>query len=151
MQSSSMTYSIEAASKISQSGTPRSDDANMLLVFLAFLAPSEKINVDLLSRGAAPRKRYTATGEIQVVGADQMGLNGDLSTFMSDSLRLNDAFYELKQLSVILEDNAGGYTLDRSAATFVQELLSPAHAIAWRFQALFIAYGAIPWKYIDAP
>ncbi|KND92894.1 hypothetical protein TOPH_02403 [Tolypocladium ophioglossoides CBS 100239] len=41
------------------SSSIRSEDANILLVLLSFLSPSEEIPLDLLFRGAMPRRRWT--------------------------------------------------------------------------------------------
>ena len=126
----------------------RSEDAKVLLILLSFLATSEKIPLDLLFRGATPRKRWNELGEIEEVDAIHAGLVPELGSLLSDIPRLNNTFHELVLSSAVSENSDQVYTVDEAVAR-VHESLSPELHSFWRYHALVIAYRAIPWKYIE--
>jgi hypothetical protein len=125
-----------------------SDDAKRLLLLLSFLA-AEEIPVDLLVRGATPRRRWDIQGEIEGVDALRAGLDPELGSFLSDTLRLSNAFFELDLLSAVSKNSGQTYTLNEAVAGRIHESLPPEHRSFWRCQALVVAYRAIPWKYIE--
>jgi hypothetical protein len=126
-----------------------SHSANILVTLLSFLAP-EKIPLDLLSRGATPRARWTVQGETERLAAFHAHLVPELRSLLSDIQRLSDAFHELDQLSAVSKNSDETYTLDDVVAGRVRESLSPELNSFWRCQALTVTYRAIPWKYIES-
>jgi hypothetical protein len=141
--------SLTAVSQaIPESNGIHSEDANLLLILLSFLSTPEKIPLDLLFRGATPRRRWTVQGEIAEVDAVVAGLNPEISSLLSNISRLEEAFFCL-ELSSTVSKFEQTYTLDEAIACRIREGLSPEHHSFWRHQALVIAYRAIPWKYIE--
>lgn len=127
-----------------------SEDANVLLVLLSFFTSSEKIPLDLLRRGATPRKRWTAEGGVKKTDAIRAGLAPELCTLLSDNSRLANALHELALSSTVSKDSDSIYTLDEAVGTRVRERLSTDHLSFWKQQALVVAYRAISWKYIES-
>ncbi|KAF5658480.1 hypothetical protein FCIRC_12885 [Fusarium circinatum] len=110
-----------------------SEDASILLAFLSVLAVSEKVPLDLLSGGAAPRRRWNTRGEVEEVDAVTAGIAPELYSLLSSSSRLSNTFHELELSSAISKNADETYNLD--------EIVS---------QALIVIYRAIPWKYIES-
>ncbi|CVL11857.1 hypothetical protein FPRO06_07906 [Fusarium proliferatum] len=126
-----------------------SEDASILLAFLSVLAVSERVPLDLLSRGAAPRRRWNTRGEIAAVDAAAAGLNPELYSLLSGSSRLSDAFHELELLSALSKNTDETYNLDEIVVSRIRERLSPESLSFFRSQALIVVYRAIPWKYVE--
>ncbi|KAG5743179.1 hypothetical protein H9Q70_014112 [Fusarium xylarioides] len=126
-----------------------SDDASILLAFLSVLAVSDKVPLDLLSRGAAPQRRWNMRGEIEEADAVATGLAPELCSLLSDSSRLNDAFYELELSSAVSKNRDDTYNVDETVASRINERLLPENLLFFRSQALIVVYRAIPWKYIE--
>ncbi|KAF5619782.1 hypothetical protein F52700_11610 [Fusarium sp. NRRL 52700] len=126
-----------------------SEDASILLAFLSVLAVSEKVPLDLLSRGAAPRRRWNMRGEIEEVDAVAAGLAPEVYSLLSGSSRLSDAFHELELSSAVSKNVDETYNLDESIASRIRERLLPEDLLFFRTQALIVVYRAIPWKYIE--
>ncbi|PNP78863.1 hypothetical protein FNYG_07728 [Fusarium nygamai] len=126
-----------------------SEDASILLAFLSVLAVSEKVPLDLLSRGAAPRRRWNMCGEIDEVDAVAAGLAPELYGLLSHSSRLSDAFHELELSSAVSKNIDETYNLDETVASRILQRLLPVNLLFFRSQALIIVYRAIPWKYLE--
>ncbi|KAI5455731.1 hypothetical protein BGZ63DRAFT_368306 [Mariannaea sp. PMI_226] len=127
-----------------------SEDANILLVFLSVLAISEKIPLDLLFRGATPRRRWNVYGEIEEVDAVPAGLAPELCSLLSDIPRLDNAFHELGLSTAVSKKSDQTYILDEAVASRIRERLSTENLSFFNCQALIVAYRAIPWKYLEA-
>ncbi len=52
-----------------------SEDANILLLILSFFSTRNEFTLDLLFRGAMPRKRWTSVGEVEELDATRVGLD----------------------------------------------------------------------------
>ncbi|KAH6973893.1 hypothetical protein BKA56DRAFT_108563 [Ilyonectria sp. MPI-CAGE-AT-0026] len=144
------TPSLVAVSEaVPELGGIHSEDAKVLLVLLSFLSTSDKIPLDLLFRGAAPRKRWTAQGEIEGVDAIHTGLAPELCSLLSDMSRLGNAFHEPDLSSAVFKNDDQTYTLDKVVASRARERLSAEELSFWRRQVLIVAYRAVPWKYIE--
>ncbi|QGI96355.1 hypothetical protein CEK26_009424 [Fusarium fujikuroi] len=126
-----------------------SEDPSILLAFLSVLAVSERVPLDLLSRGASPRRRWNTRGEIEEVDAAAAGLDPELYSLLSGSSKLRDAFHELELSSAVSKNMDETYNMDEIAASRIRERLSPETLLFFRSQALIVAYRAIPWKYIE--
>lgn len=126
------------------SGGIHSEDAKVLLVLLSFLSTSDKIPLDLLFRGAAPRKRWTAQGEIKGVDAIHTGLVLELCSLLSDMPRLGNSFHELDLSSAVFKNNNQTYTLDEVITSCTRKRLSAEDLSFWRYQAIIIIYRAVP-------
>ncbi|KAK0628691.1 hypothetical protein B0T17DRAFT_588740 [Bombardia bombarda] len=145
-----MAPSLAAVSEaIPGSSEIRLEGANILLVLLSFLMTSEIIPLDLLVRGATPRRRWNAQGKIDEVDAICAGLVPELSSLLSDMPRLSNAFHELGLSSAVSKNSSQAYTVDEAVAARVRESLSPELHSFWRCQALVVAYRSISWKYIE--
>ncbi|EDU40707.1 hypothetical protein PtrSN002B_006043 [Pyrenophora tritici-repentis] len=131
------------------SSTIISADANTLLLLLSFLSPNDPVPLDLLSRGATPRKRWTAYGEIEEFSAEKSGLSPELSSLLSDDSRICDAIAELKRRSVVTESEQM-YTADEEVASQLRASLSVESRTFWKYQALIATYRAFPWKYLES-
>lgn len=142
----SLKAATEALPRLSDANL---DDANLLLVFLCFLADHEKISVDFLFRGATPRKRWSEHGGIEEMDANRAGLSQELARLLSDISRLSNAFHELELLSVVSKHSDQTYTVDEVVVGHIRASLSPELLSIWRGQALIVAYRSIPWKYIE--
>ncbi|RSL49133.1 hypothetical protein CEP53_009263 [Fusarium sp. AF-6] len=105
--------------------------------------------MDLLSRGAAPRKRWTTLGGIEEVDAVHTGLAPELRSLLSDDKRLESVFDGLGLSSVVSRDHDQNYTLDETIASHARESVPAEDFPFWRCQALIVSYRAIPWKYIE--
>ncbi|KAK8076088.1 hypothetical protein PG994_003360 [Apiospora phragmitis] len=127
-----------------------SEDARILLVLLAFFSASTKVPLDLVLRGASPRKRWDHRGEIQEVDSGRAGLASRLSVFLSDKARLSRAFHELVSSFAVSQESDETYTLTGELANRVHESLPAEDISFWRYQALVITYRAIPWKYLES-
>ena len=142
--------SLEAASQaLPRPSDTHSEDANILLVLLCFLATREKVPVNLLFHGATPRKRWGVHGKIEEIDAVCAGLVPELGRLLSDMPRLSNAFNELDLLSVVSKNADQIYTVDETVVGRVRKGLSPELHSFWGCQALVIAYRSIPWKYIE--
>lgn len=97
--------SLAAVSKVPGSSSIRLEDANILLVLLSFLPPSEKIPLDLLFRGARPRRCWTVQGEIKEVDALYADLTPEWGSLLSDTLRLGNALHELDLSSTVSKNS----------------------------------------------
>jgi hypothetical protein len=126
----------------------RSEDASTLLILLSFLK-SEKIPLELLFRGATPRKRWNVQGEIEEVDAIHTGLVPESGSLLSDVTRLSNAFHGLDLLSTVSKNSDQTYTVDEAVVARIRESLSPELHSFWRFQALVIVSRSTPWKYIE--
>lgn len=142
----SLVAASEAASAWSEI---QSEDAKILLVLISFFSTVDKIPINLLFRGAAPCKRWTAQGGIEEVDAIHVGLAPELLDFLSDITRLERSFHSLIPSSAVSKDHEQIYTLGKAAANHVRERLSAEDLLFWKYQALIITYRAIPWKYIE--
>ncbi|KAF5974095.1 hypothetical protein FBULB1_7927 [Fusarium bulbicola] len=131
------------------SPTTFSEDASILLAFLSVLAVSEKVPLDLLSRGATPRRRWNMHGEMEEVDTIPSGLVPELCSLLSGTSRLSDAFHELELSSAVSKNIDETYTLDEIIASRIRVRLSPENRLFYRSQALVVVYRAIPWKYIE--
>ena len=102
-----------------------SDEASLLLILLSFLSTSEKVPLELLFRGATPRKRWNEHGNIDEVNAMDAGLIPELASLCSDTLRLGNAFHELHVASAVSKNSAQDYTVCTAVAARLREKLSP--------------------------
>lgn len=125
------------------------EDANTLLALLCFLAPSESTHLDLLFRGATPRKRWNTRGEIEEIDTTRVGLAPELCHLLLDLPRLSRASHELELLSAISKTSDQSYTVDEAITSRVYGNLSPELRFFWQSQALVISYRPIPWKCIE--
>jgi hypothetical protein len=142
--------SLNAASKtLPRPSNTHSEDANILLVLLCFLATREKIPVNLLFRGAKPQKRWNVHGQVEEMDAICAGLDSELGRLLSDIPRLSSAFNELDLSSVVSKHSDQTYTVDEAVVGRIRKGLSPELHAFWRCQALILAYRSIPWKYIE--
>jgi hypothetical protein len=126
-----------------------SEDAKILFMVISFLATGEKIPNDLLIRGSSRRRRWNRYGGMKEVAAIDAGLVSELSDLLSDTVRLNDAFHELLQLSAISEVSNNIYMINGDVAARVLGGLCSKIVGFWEAQALIVAYRAIPWRYIE--
>ncbi|KAF2005721.1 hypothetical protein P154DRAFT_542650 [Amniculicola lignicola CBS 123094] len=113
-----------------------SEDANILLIILAFFLTSNTIPLDLLIHGATPRKRWTRQGEVEEVDATCIGLVLELGLLLSDMPRLAKAFQELKLSSSVILDSVNSYTVNEHVTSCIRENLLAEHLPFWRSQAL---------------
>lgn len=135
---------------VTRPGNILSEDGNLLLILLSFLKASEKIHLDLLFRGATPRKRWNEHGEIEEVDARHACLAPELVNLLSDIQKLDDAFHELERSSTVLKDPDQTYTVNENVVDRVRGGIPQAKVSFWRCQALIVTYRAIPWKYIES-
>lgn len=148
-QSSYVGQATLASDIVSGLSHIRSGDANILLLLLSFLSTSETVPLDLLFRGATPRKRWTAQGNIEDLGALHSSLSPELERILSDFSRTCNAIDELKRVSAVSDSNQV-YSVNAEVATRVRASLSTELTIFWRYQALIVTYRAIPWKYCES-
>jgi len=134
---------------ITVSRVPAPDDSTLLLTLACMLADHE-FSLDILSRGAAPRERWTEQGEVGEMAASYAGLADDLCSFLSDPSRLRRAVDELERASTFARTSDNVYTLDASVRARVLAELAPDVACFWRQQALIVTYRSIPWKYLES-
>jgi hypothetical protein len=127
-----------------------SDDANMLLLILSFFSTRNELTLDLLFRGAMPRKRWTSAGEVEELDATRVGLDQELIGLLSDTSRLARAFHELEASRSVLSDS-GSYSLNEDFGSCIRDHLPQECLAFWKLQALVVAYRAISWKFIEAP
>jgi hypothetical protein len=127
-----------------------SEDAGILLVLLSFLTTHENIPPDLLFRGATPKKRWNTHGEIDETDAKCVGLAPELVGLLSDVPKLNNAFHELALSSAVSKKSDQTYAVNGAAMAGVHVSLAPEFHSFWKYQALIVAYRAIPWKYIES-
>jgi hypothetical protein len=127
-----------------------SEEGKILFAVISFLATGEKVPKELLIRGSSWRKRWNRYGEIKEAAAIDAGLVSELSHLLSDTVRLNDAFRELLQLSAVSEVSNDIYMIDSGVAARVRERLCSEIIAFWEAQALMVAYRAIPWKYLES-
>jgi hypothetical protein len=125
-----------------------SEDPKLLLILLCFLASSE-VPLDLLFRGASPRRRWSEHGEIEETDALYTGLQSELVHLLSSIPKLSNAFGELVSLSAISRISDQTYMVDRAILACVTDSLPPGLHSFWRLQALVVTYRAIPWKYLE--
>ncbi|KAF2787055.1 hypothetical protein K505DRAFT_354071 [Melanomma pulvis-pyrius CBS 109.77] len=145
------TRSLTAMSEaVPGSSFKHSEDANTLLIVLSFFSTSEKIPLDLLPRGAAPRKRWTEQGVVVQVDAIRDGLVPELCSLLLDMPRLSEALQELESSASIVLDSKEIYTLNEAVANCVCKKLSAEHFSFWKCQALIVTYRAVPWKYLES-
>ncbi len=144
---SSCTWLVWAGTSPVSTGTT-SDDAKILLTLLAFLKPTKTVSCDLLLRGATPRGRWTAQGEIEDVDAVSAGLVPELAAFLSDPERVNNAFSHLHL--PISAERRSCTPIAVAGLHSIHDSLPPELVSLWRSQALIVAYRAIPWKSIEA-
>lgn len=147
---SSMTSSLTTLSgAIPESNHICSEDANILLLLLSFLDTAEKIPVELLSRGATPRKRWSSQGMIEETSAIDAGLSPEICSLLSDIPRLGNAFKILEMRAIVSKHADQAYILTKSISHLLHGELSAQQLSFWKLQALIVAYRAIPWKYIE--
>lgn len=125
------------------------DDAKVVLTLLSFLSAPDSIPLDLLSRGAGPRRRWTTQGGIEEVDAVHTGLAPELRSLLLDGKRLEGVFDSLGLSSVISSDHDQNYILDETIASRVRDGVPAEDLPFWISQALIVSYRAIPWKYIE--
>ena len=125
-----------------------SEEAKLLLLLLCFLASLE-VPLDLLLRGASPRKRWNEHGEIEEMDACRAGLLPELVHLLSNTAKLTNAFCELLLLSAISRNSDQTYTLDQAIRSHVFDSLPSEFHPFWRLQALVVSYHSIPWKYVE--
>lgn len=123
-------------------------DTDVLLPFLSFLSPCDKIPLDLF-KGALPRKRWTVQGGVEDVDAARMGLDPTLLGLLSDRSRLRNCLSELHSSSSISEHDSEAIGLERDVVDRLRKGLSVEDADLWKVQALLVSYRAIPWKYLE--
>jgi hypothetical protein len=141
--------SIAAASEaLPGVGGIHSEDTKLLLVLLCFLASSE-VPLDLLFRGASPRRRWNEHGEIEEADALYSGLHSELVHLLSSMAKLSNAFGELVALSAVSRNSDQTYIVDQAVLACVSDSLPPELHSFWRLQALIVVYRSIPWKYLE--
>lgn len=69
---------------------------------------------------------------------------------LCDSQRLGRAFRELGLLSAVSKHSDETYTMNEAVADHVRKSLPSELLSFWRYQALALAYRAIPCKYIES-
>lgn len=145
---SELTNAAEMASKTNAGlDDVTTEDARSLGLLVSFLSPSYRINHDFLLRGGSLRKRWTPDGGIQEVDATTAGLSPELTSLLSDPLRLRNALSALS--TTVLKESDQAYILDAEAAKRIRLDLSTEALASWKTQVLIVAYRACPWKYIE--
>ncbi|KUJ07295.1 uncharacterized protein LY89DRAFT_677915 [Mollisia scopiformis] len=143
------TLSTTAASgAVPRPRTNHSEDAMLSLVLLCSLASSE-VPLDLISRGASPRRRWNAHGGIEEKDALYIALSSALVDLLSSIAKLDNALCELVSLSAISKSSDETYMVNRAVQARVSDSLPPELHSFWRLQALVVAYRSIPWKYLE--
>ncbi|KKZ68681.1 hypothetical protein EMCG_05716 [[Emmonsia] crescens] len=108
------------------------------------------IPVDLLLRGATPRKRWGEHGEVIETDARYTGLVPELVDLLSNPTKVENALSELQSLSAISRNSDHIYSLNRDVLPRVLGNLPLQFHPFWRLQALIIAFRSIPWKYLNS-
>jgi hypothetical protein len=121
-------------------------DENLLLILLCFF--NEQVSLDVLSRGASSRRRWTRQGENENTGPSSMGLATDLQLLLSDHTRLDIAAHELEKHSAITKNNETYTVISVIRNHIIDQLPHQLHSF-WRLQALIISYRAVPWKHLE--
>lgn len=99
---------------------------------------------------ATARRRWTEEGEIKEFGAIESGLSAELESLLSDIPRTCNAITELERLSAASNSNQI-CSVNVEVTDCVRAQLSEDLIMFWRWQALVIAYRAVPWKYLEFP
>ena len=141
---------VHAARAVPELDNRYSEDSRIVLVLLSFLSTEDEIPLELLSRGATPRERWTEQGEIETVNALDAGLDPELCTLLSDTPRLHNILQGLVPSSTILQSHDQTYTLNEPLANRIHHGLPTEDVDFWKLQALILAYRAIPWKYAES-
>jgi hypothetical protein len=136
----------KAIAEQARPGLVRTDES-LLLILLCFF--NDEVSLDVLSRGASPRKRWTRQGEIENIGPSRMGLAPDLQFLLSDRTRLEIAADELEKHSAITKNFNETYTVISVIRNHILDQLPRQLHSFWRLQALIIAYRAVPWKHLE--
>lgn len=137
------------AQQIPSTRLPISFQAKILLALIPALSTTDNIPIDLLIRGASPRKRWGPDGQIEEIDATHAGLAPEVVSFLSDPQRLRPVLNEVSRLSV-KEQWPGILVADKPAFDNVWEKLSANQRIFWSRQALILCYRVIPWSYLEA-
>lgn len=107
------------------------EDAKVLIVLLCFLAQSE-IPLDLLSRGASPRKRWDESGGVEQRGASDSGLFAELVRICSCNTTLNHALSQLQSPSAISKVSHDTFKLNRHVMALILRRIPPEFYPIWR-------------------
>lgn len=126
---------------------PMSADSKLLLLLVCMLG-SSAFSPSFLVFGATARKRWTEQGHIE--DAACAGLASELRTLLSDVSRLQRAFDELENASVLTKTCGDRYTMSAATRSRVLTTLLPEVKQFWRSQALFVTCHAVPWKYLES-
>lgn len=124
-----------------------SEDSRFLLILVCML-DSSAFSPTFLSFGATTRKRWTEQGHIG--NAACVGLVSELRTLLSDVSRLQGAFDELENGSMLTKACDDRYTVDAATRSRVLTTLLPEAKQFWRCQAFFVICHAVPWKYLES-
>ncbi|KAH8722857.1 hypothetical protein GQ44DRAFT_729252 [Phaeosphaeriaceae sp. PMI808] len=115
---------------------------------MSFLPTCKEVPLELLFRGATPRRRWTVQGEGEESDAIASGLCLELQNLLSDQSKMLNAVQELDLLPA-----ASGfdqpYGLNEQVTLRVRENVPIEQVLFWRCQALIVVYRAIPWKYLE--
>lgn len=124
-----------------------SADSTHLIILLSYLANHE-VPIDLLCRGASPRKRWTEDGDIVETDPAELGLSNDLIRICSPDT-LTKVLSELQSLSAIdWVSNSRFKLTERVRDGILDRLPNSTHSF-WCLQALILASRSIPWKYLE--
>jgi hypothetical protein len=126
----------------------QSEDAKLLVVLLCFLANFD-VPLDLLYRGASPRKRWDEFGRIEETDALHLGLFPELARICSYKTTLNHALSQLQSSLAISRISEHTLRVDQSVLAAMTTRIPVEFHPTWRLQAFIIAYRSIPWKYLE--
>lgn len=142
--------SVEAAFQVvPELRSAQAADAGYLLVFLCFLADSP-VPLELLSRGATPRKRWSDSGSIEETDVLLYDLSPVIVTICSSSSKLKDVLSQLRSLSAITETSEHTFRVDRTLADVILTAVPIGFHHTWRLQACIMACHSVPWKYLES-
>ncbi|OQE47533.1 hypothetical protein PENCOP_c001G09023 [Penicillium coprophilum] len=124
-----------------------SADSARLMILLSYLANYE-LPVDLLYRGASPRKRWTKDGDIVEEDPGELGLSDDLIRICSPDT-LTKVLSKLQSSSAIDWVSNSRFKLSERARDRMLNMLPGSTHSFWCLQALILASRSIPWKYLE--
>jgi len=124
-------------------------DVNDLLTLSSFFAPATKIPLDMLHRGATPRKRWNKEGGIESRASN---VDPGLASLLADRNRVICVLEKLRQSGDAATYPAHeSYTINDEARRRTLDSLDGEQQKSWKEQALLVAYHALSWKNIEAP
>ncbi|KAK2022215.1 hypothetical protein LX32DRAFT_657868 [Colletotrichum zoysiae] len=144
------TGAVAAEREPGSASEPASDnDVNNLLTLSSFLAPAREIPLDMLHRGATPRKRWDKKGGIASRASD---VDPGLASLLADRNRVSCVVQKLWQSGEAARCPTApeSYIISEETRRRIQDNLNGEHQTFWKTQALLVAYYALSWKNIEA-